>query len=41
VKLTAIWETERNTILFYGSSGERTLKTQLVPVSKLATALAS
>jgi len=29
VKLTAIWETERNTILFYGSSGERTAKTQL------------
>lgn len=29
VKLTAIWETERNTILFYGSSGERTGKTQL------------
>lgn len=23
VKLTAIWETERNTILFYGSAGER------------------
>lgn len=29
VKFTAIWETERNTILFYGSSGERTMKTQL------------
>ena len=29
VKLTAIWETERNTILFYGSSGTRTATTQL------------
>ena len=25
VKLTAIWETDRNTILFYGSTGERRL----------------
>lgn len=23
VKLTAIWEAERNTVLFYGSSGQR------------------
>ncbi len=29
VKLTAIWETERNTILFYGSSGERFQTTKL------------
>jgi hypothetical protein len=29
VKLTAIWETERNTILFYGSSGMRTATTHL------------
>lgn len=29
VKFTAIWETERNTILFYGSSGERLQRTQL------------
>src|SRR5687768_10991348 len=29
VKLTAIWETDRNSILFYGSSGERVLKIQL------------
>lgn len=41
VKLTAIWETERNTVLFYGSSGERTQKTQLVPVNRLAAALAT
>jgi len=30
VKLSAIWETERNTVLFYGSDGERFQKTQLV-----------
>jgi len=30
VKLTAIWETDTNTILFYGSSGERYHKTQLI-----------
>ena len=29
VKLTAIWKTKRNTILFYGSSGMRTATTQL------------
>ncbi|MCL4206496.1 MAG: hypothetical protein KJ000_28775 [Pirellulaceae bacterium] len=29
VKLVAIWETSRNTILFYGSSGERVLRIQL------------
>ena len=29
VKLTAIWETERNTVLFYGSSGERQMRVQL------------
>src|SRR5687768_12920439 len=29
VKLTAIWETDRNSILFYNSSGERVLKIQL------------
>jgi len=28
--LTAIWETDRNTILFYGSRGERFRKTQLI-----------
>lgn len=30
VKFTAIWETQRNTILFYNSNGERFLKIQLV-----------
>ena len=39
VKLTAIWETDRNTILFYSSSGERVGKTQLVLAPALAPAL--
>jgi len=30
VKFTAIWETDRNQILFYGSTGERFLKMQLL-----------
>lgn len=30
VKLTAIWETDRNTILFYNSQGERIHKTSLL-----------
>jgi len=29
IKLTAIWETDTNTILFYGSGGERYHKTEL------------
>jgi hypothetical protein len=37
VKFTAIWETERNSILFYGSSGERVLKTQLTHAPRLVT----
>lgn len=36
VKLTAIWETDRNTILFYSSSGERTLKAKLIQAPVLA-----
>ncbi|MEX2172809.1 MAG: hypothetical protein WD872_00520 [Pirellulaceae bacterium] len=39
VKLTAIWETDRDSILFYSSSGERVLKTQLVHAPKLVPAL--
>jgi hypothetical protein len=39
VKLTAIWETDRNTILFYSSSGERVGRTQLVEAPVLAPAL--
>jgi hypothetical protein len=30
VRFTAIWETERNQVLFYGPSGERILKRQLI-----------
>ena len=30
VKLTAVWETEKNSILFYGSTGERFKKTVLL-----------
>ena len=40
VKLTAIWETDRNTILFYSSSGERVCKTQLVQAPILTPAVA-
>lgn len=29
VKLTAVWETDSNTILFYGSTGERQHRAQL------------
>lgn len=35
VRLTAIWETERNTILFYGSAGQRVQTTQLTAAPKL------
>jgi hypothetical protein len=30
LRLTAIWETDRNTIFFYGSCGKRMHRTQLV-----------
>ena len=30
VRFTAIWETEHNQILFYGATGERFMKTQLL-----------
>ena len=36
VKLCAIWETDRNTVLFYGSTGQRTSKTQLQDCLNLA-----
>ena len=29
VKLTAVWETQKNKVLFYGSTGERFLTTNL------------
>ena len=40
VKFTAIWETDRNTVLFYNSCGERVGKTQLVQAPMLTPALA-
>lgn len=40
VKFTAIWETDRNRILFYGSTGERFLKTQLLDAPSLDRAAA-
>jgi hypothetical protein len=36
--LTAIWETDRNTILFYGSRGERFRRTQLIAPPRIADA---
>jgi hypothetical protein len=35
VRFTAIWETERNRILFYDSAGERFLKAQVVEAPEL------
>lgn len=40
VRLTAIWETDRNSILFYGSRGERLARTQLAQAPSLAPAAA-
>ena len=37
VKLTAVWETENNSILFYGSSGERFQKTVLSKAPKISS----
>lgn len=36
VKLTAVWESEQNSILFYGSTGERFHKTNLANSLELA-----
>ena len=36
MRLTAIWETDRNTILFYGSCGRRVQRTRLVEAPKFA-----
>jgi hypothetical protein len=35
VRFSAIWETQRNTILFYGSTGQRFHKIQLVEAPRL------
>ena len=40
VKMTAIWETDRNTILFYDPSGERFHRTQLMAAPQLVHAAA-
>lgn len=39
--LTAVWETDSNTILFYGSRGERFRKTQLISAPEIAAPVAS
>ena len=36
VRLTAIWETEKNTVLFYASTGERFGRTSLMPAASMA-----
>ncbi|HEY4760299.1 MAG TPA: hypothetical protein VIH42_06960 [Thermoguttaceae bacterium] len=40
VRFSAIWETDRNQILFYGPEGERFLKTQLLEAPLLEAAAA-
>ena len=35
VRFSAIWETQRNTVLFYGSTGQRFHKIQLVEAPRL------
>jgi len=40
IKFTAIWEMERNQVLFYGSCGERFLRTQLLESPQWETAAA-
>ncbi len=40
VKFSAIWETQHNTLLFYGSTGERFHKVQLVEAPRLEEAAA-
>ena len=40
VKLVAIWESERNTVLFYGSTGERISRSQLAASPRLTTVAA-
>lgn len=37
VKVTAIWETDQNTVLFYSSTGQRFHKTQLITAPRLET----
>jgi hypothetical protein len=39
-KFTAIWDSDHNQVLFYGSRGERFLKTQLIESPQLESAAA-
>jgi hypothetical protein len=39
VRFTAIWETQHNTILFYGATGQRLRKIELRAASALSTRL--
>lgn len=39
-RFSAIWETDRNRILFYGAGGERFQKTQLIEAPRLESAAA-
>lgn len=41
VRLSAVWEAERNTILFYGSGGERVQRTHLVSAPPIEQCVAS
>ena len=40
VKFTAIWETDKNQVLFYGSSGQRFQKIQLLAAPRLSRSAA-
>jgi hypothetical protein len=40
VRFTAIWESERNQVLFYGPGGERILKSQLIDGPQMECAAA-
>ncbi len=39
-RFTAIWDMDRNQVLFYGSHGERFLKTQLIETTRFDCAAA-
>ncbi|QDS97594.1 hypothetical protein HG15A2_08570 [Adhaeretor mobilis] len=41
VRLTAVWETDGNTILFYGSQGERVQRTHLAAAPAIEDCIAS
>lgn len=39
IRLSAIWETDSNSILFYGSRGERVQRTRLIEAAELPQTL--